>query len=106
MIHTSILIPSDEETEDEQAVIDHIARKLTHGARIACSKLTMEWQTAREGYFSTSGARFLHWQYQDLNLAERQKVNKSSKGRRDYDSYRLTPLGNRVKASLIRQGIV
>lgn len=104
MIHTSIMLPG-EEAEDEQAVIDHIARKLTIGARRAMLKLTMEWQTAREGYFSTSGARFLQWQYQDLGLAERKKGQVPTKGRRDYDFYRLTPLGRRVQKSLVRQGI-
>lgn len=104
MKHTSITIP-DEFAEDQQAVIDHIARKLTIGARRAMLSITDQWQTAKDGKFSSSGARFLWWQYQDLNLCERQQGRIKETVAREYDHYRLTPLGLRVKKSLVMQGI-
>ena len=69
MKHTSITIP-DEYAEDQQAVIDYIARRLTIGARRALLKITSEWQTSKTGFFSASGAHFLWWQYQDLFFVE------------------------------------
>lgn len=103
MIHTSIAIPS-EVSEDEEAVVELIARKLTHGARLAIQKIRADcWLTAKEGKFSSSGARFLWWQYQDLHLCERQQVKRKSTVAREYDSYRLTPLGLRVKKAVVRQ---
>lgn len=104
MKHVSIHVP-DEFAEDSQELIDHIARKLTIGARRAMLSMTREFQTAKVGKFSSSGARFLWWQYQDLNLAERKQIQIKPTIAREYDCYRLTELGLRVKKSLERQGI-
>lgn len=104
MSHTSIVIP-DELSEDKQAVIDHIARKLTIGARRAMLKLDFDWKESKEGHFSASGAQFLYWQYQDLGLAEKEMRRRKDTVSREYGYFRLTKLGMMVKTSLIRQGI-
>lgn len=104
MKHTSISVP-EEFSEDQQSVIDHIARKLTIGARRALLKLDFDWKTSREGYFSSSGAQFLYWQYQDLGIAEKMVCQKKSTIKREYAHFRLTLFGMQVKKSLVRQGI-
>ena len=103
MIHTSITIPP-EIREDEQAVADLIAYKLTHGARLAIKKLRGDcWLTAKEGGFSSNGARFLWWQYQDLNLCELKQVQYKTTTAREYNSYRLTPRGVLVRNAVLMQ---
>lgn len=104
MKHTSIILPP-EAAQDAQEVIDYIARKLTIGARRAMLKLDLNWQDSKGGYFSSSGAQFLYWQYQDLGLAEKKVCQKRATVKREYAHFRLTPLGMKVKMSLIRQGI-
>lgn len=104
MKHTSIIVPP-EAAQDAQEVIDHIARKLTIGARRAMLQLDFDWKDSKLGHFSSSGAQFLYWQYQDLSLAEKKVCQKKSTVKREYAHFRLTPLGMKVKLSLIRQGI-
>ena len=100
----SILIPEDI-LRDDQARIDHIAKKLTIGARRAMLQLDFDWRESKEGRFSHNGAQFLHWHYQDLNLAEKHVQRRKPTVAREFAYYRLTPLGMRVKSSLVRQGI-
>jgi len=104
MIHTSIRIP-DEISGDPQAIIDHIACRLTIGARRAMLQLDYDWKDSKSGYFSPNGAQFLFWQYQDLGLVEKDVRQRKETVSKEFAFFRLTPLGMMVKMSLLRQGI-
>ena len=106
MTITSESIPIPEDIiDDDDKIIDHIARKLTIGARRAMLKLDFEWRDGKGGRFSHSGAQFLYSYYQDLDLAEKKVQQRKPTVVRKFSYYRLTPRGMRVKNSLIRQGI-
>lgn len=86
-----------------------LAEILTHGARLACLKLTKDWQLAKEGFFQSNGAQFLHWQYQDKDgkplLCEKRQTTKRTGRGGPIMEYRLTPLGLKVKNELYSLGL-
>lgn len=88
----------------ESLTVTDLAKILTHGARTAIRKITEEWQTASEGYFNSSGAEFLHWQYQNSKgeplLCEKTQGAKKKRRIGWVNTYRLTPLGLQVQQAL------
>jgi hypothetical protein len=81
-----------------------LAGILTHGARTAILKLTVEWQTASEGYFKSSAVEFIIAQYRDSNgeslLCEKTYHAKKKVRAGWINTYRLTPLGLQVQQAL------
>lgn len=81
--------------------VESVAAGLTKGAAKACAAMTTDWQFPGKATFSANGAWALYWA-RGLpkgrgGLAEMEAL-KDGKARRK--AYRLTPLGEAVRAHL------